>query len=180
MLSIENEIFYQKFKNGDPKTISRIFDHYYAICLYTSFNLLGSKEDAEDAVSAAFTALWEKRDKFDEQKCRLKTWLLMIVRRRSIDLMRKRHDHISIDDEHIILIPAKEHSDLEYREMMLEILGSLSPTEKELFYRKFFYFQSYAEIASQTGKTINSVKSALYRIRISIKSKFDREDTLYG
>jgi RNA polymerase sigma-70 factor, ECF subfamily len=44
------------------------------------------REDAEDAVQEAFSALWERRPELES----IEAWLVVVVRRRSIDALRRR------------------------------------------------------------------------------------------
>ncbi len=179
MLLLENDELIVKYAKGEKQSISILFDKYYSLCLFCSMNILGCKEDAEDAVSSAFVDLWETRQKYNKEICSLKTWLLMFVRRRSIDILRKRHPCFSVDDDRFIEIPIHNTNRLEYRDLLLQIMNSLSSYEKDLFYRRFFYLQSYEEIARHTEKSVDSIKSSLYRIRKYIKKNFYREGKTY-
>ena len=48
---------------------------------------------------------------------------------------------------------------------LLEALGHLLPEERLLFYRKYYYLQSTAQIAAEMGMTERAVEGKLYRLK---------------
>lgn len=44
-------------------------------------------------------------------------------------------------------------------------LGRLSPGDRALFYRKYYYLQSTAQIAAELGMTVRAVEGRLYRLK---------------
>ena len=48
-------------------------------------------------------------------------------------------------------------------------LGQLSTGERLLFYRKYYYLQSTAQIASELGLTERAVEGRLYRLKRQLR-----------
>ena len=44
-------------------------------------------------------------------------------------------------------------------------MGRLSQSEQLLFFRKYYYYQSTAQIAAETGLSERAVEGRLYRLR---------------
>jgi len=53
----------------------------------------------------------------------------------------------------------------ERREQLAQALAGLSQRDRALFYRKYWYQQSMAQIAAETGMTLRAAEGRLYRIR---------------
>ena len=54
-------------------------------------------------------------------------------------------------------------------------LQRLSPKDKTLFYRKYYYLQSTAQIASEMGMTERAVEGKLYRIKKQLRKMLGGE-----
>ena len=48
-------------------------------------------------------------------------------------------------------------------------LRQLSPKDRMLFYRKYYYLQSTAQIASELGMTERAVEGKLYRLKKQLR-----------
>ena len=53
----------------------------------------------------------------------------------------------------------------------MEALGYLGDRERMLFYRKYYYRQSTAQIAAELGMTQRSVEGRLYRIKQKLRKR---------
>ena len=54
---------------------------------------------------------------------------------------------------------------------MQKALGTLSQTDRRLFYRKYYYLQSTARIAAELSTTERAVEGRLYRIRKKLQKQ---------
>jgi RNA polymerase sigma factor (sigma-70 family) len=54
-------------------------------------------------------------------------------------------------------------------------LRQLSPKDRMLFYRKYYYLQSTAQIASELGMTERSVEGKLYRLKKQLRKMLGGE-----
>ena len=57
----------------------------------------------------------------------------------------------------------------ERRQALLSALGRLGQKERVLFYRKYYYRQSTAQIAAELGMTERAVEGRLYRIKKALR-----------
>ena len=48
-------------------------------------------------------------------------------------------------------------------------LGRLSPGDRALLYRKYYYLQSAAQIAAELGMTVRAVEGRLYRLKKQLR-----------
>ena len=55
-----------------------------------AYRFLGDRDAAEDCVQDAFTALWQKPDRFNPHKARFTTWFHRVVINRALDMKRRK------------------------------------------------------------------------------------------
>ena len=61
--------------------------------------------------------------------------------------------------------------DKEKQEQLKKVLNNLDSKERTLFYRKYYYMQSTAQIAREMGTTERAVEGKLYRIKNKIRKQ---------
>ena len=54
----------------------------------------------------------------------------------------------------------------------MSLLDELSPKDKTLIYRKYYYMQSTEQIAAEMGLTERAVEGRLYRIKQKLRGKY--------
>ena len=52
-----------------------------------------------------------------------------------------------------------------------QALSRLPDTERELFYRKYYYLQSMAQIAAEMGLSLRAAEGRLYRLRKQLQKE---------
>jgi RNA polymerase sigma-70 factor (ECF subfamily) len=75
------------------------------------------------------------------------------------------------------LTPEEEVLKKERQEVLVSALEMLSPKEKLMFYRKYYYLQSTAQIASELGTTERAVEGRLYRIKKQLRKILGGEES---
>jgi len=74
---------------GGPESYRRLLDAYAPLVTAVAINILGNREDAEDACQETFIQVFRNIGRYDPGRS-FKTWLLTIVYRRSLDMIRKK------------------------------------------------------------------------------------------
>ena len=87
--------------------------------------MLGSREEAEDAVQHTFIAAYQSL-LADERQIALKAWLYTVARNRCLSLLRARHEHADIDGDGV-MVPATAglSAEVERREDLRALLADL-------------------------------------------------------
>ena len=87
-------------------------------------SLLGSEEDAADVVQDCFVTLWKEREKLRRVVNR-EAWCITLVKRRCVDLLRKRKPTVEID-ERTMALAEEECADKEERlQLALQLVDRL-------------------------------------------------------
>lgn len=74
--------------SGDTDALGELFDAQAPAMLGVALRILGNRQDAEDLVHDVFIEVVHKAERYDPRRGRVRSWLLMRVRSRSIDRLR--------------------------------------------------------------------------------------------
>jgi RNA polymerase sigma-70 factor, ECF subfamily len=129
--------------------------------------------EAEDVVQDVFLNLWHRPERFDPERGTGRSWLLTVVRTRSLDHLRRRCCRPRLDVDDLAERLPDPHSpdvvdelDVAARSRQLwELVDGLPPTQADLIRRAYVSGQTHQEIASATGLPLGTVKS---RIRLGL------------
>ena len=148
--------------------------HYGPLIRYVISPILPDERDREEAFSDILLRVWDRVGQFDPDQGSWTNWLSTIARNAAIDRARKVPP---AGAELTDTIPAP-NSDPEQellrkeRQRALHIaLNSLEPADKALFYRKYYYWQSTAQIAAEYGTTERAIEGRLYRIKRKLRNR---------
>jgi RNA polymerase sigma-70 factor, ECF subfamily len=77
-----------RIATGDPEDITLLYDRYGRRAYALAYHLLGDRGTAEDVVQTAFLTIWRRAGTYDATRGTVGLWLLTIVRRQSLDVLR--------------------------------------------------------------------------------------------
>lgn len=169
-----------KIQAKDPEGLTLLEAAYGSYIRYIVRGILPEHpEDAEECVNDIRLKLWDALPTYDPERSSLKTWLARIARNAALDQRKalERHGrHFETGDftemsrcETGLHTPANPCEDellkAEQRAHLNEVLNRLPQKDLELFLRKYYYLQTAAQIAAETGRTKRSVESRLARIK---------------
>ena len=171
----------QPFTASNPEArFDDLFRAYRGAIQSFLVRILGSREDAEDALMQTFLKAWRSRDTFRGDTSE-KRWLYGIAQRVAIDVIRARSrrpaepldalgdlEPVVVDRE-----PPADPADLvlsaERREEVRAVLHRLPPDQRHLVELHYFDGYRYEEIASHLRIPLSQVRGRLYRIRKAIQ-----------
>ena len=82
---------------GDKEAFRKIMETHSGPALALAINVLGNRQDAEDACQEAFVQAFRHLGRFDG-RAHFRTWLLTIVYRRCLDMLkRKRRFRVAVE-----------------------------------------------------------------------------------
>ena len=163
--------------DGDGQALATLYDRFGTVAFRLAVRVLRDPALAEDAVQEAFLAVWRQAAKFDPSRGRASTWILTLVHRRAVDLVRKQASFNALSDQLEMIGPGafvaeSADNDVGLREMQGEVqaaLGRLSKAEREVLGLAYWGGLTQSEIATVLGIPTGTVKSrtfsALARLR---------------
>ena len=174
-LKVEEQKVWERITAGDGTALAELYDSIGTKLFSLSFRILNDRWDAEEVVQDTFAALWKKPQSFNPEKGKLASWLMVLVRNRSVDRYRsriRRKDTTSIEvslqvqpaDESIDIATSASQTD--EKQLLGNAIEKLPP--KQLTVLKLSYFKglTHPEIAQELGISLGTVKS---RIRLGVE-----------
>ena len=129
--------------------------------------IVGDSDSAADAVQEAVIALWEQRSTIKSQE--IEKLSLTVVKRRSIDLLRKQKPTVDIDAESLMLAePPQDNLEERYR-MARQLVDRLPARQRNVILMKYEEGLSMEEIEKVTGMSSTHVYATLSRAYKSLR-----------
>jgi RNA polymerase sigma-70 factor (ECF subfamily) len=159
---------YLPLRFGDPGALELAYDRYGGLAYGLSLRIVGDGADAEEVVQEVFLRVWKSPQSFDPSRGSFRTWLLTLVRNRSIDRLRARSRKPAGAELPVHLEDRSAHSDpwqtlalgLE-RDAVRKGLDSLPFEQREAIELAFLGGYTHTEIADRLGLPLGTVKGRL-------------------
>lgn len=177
------ELFFAR----SEQAIRELDDKYGKICHKLSYNITNSRRDAEECVNDAYLGAWGAIPPARPDS--LLAYLCKIVR--NISLMRYRANKavkrdggymVALEElESCLVSPQTVEGDVEEHELVRlieEFLDTLSPKNRVIMMRRYWFCDSYGEIAERTGISEKNVSVRLTRIRRQLRQYLKEREVL--
>ena len=176
------------FGARDERAISETKLRYGAYCFTVAMNILRNSEDADECISDALLAAWERIPPDAPEN--MQTYLGKLTRNAALSIWRRQHagkrgaGHIGLMLEELSDAAASEDAldriedVMTFKETFNRFLGSLKKEQRIIFLRRYFYMQDVEEIASALGLTESKVKVVLHRTRKKLRKILESEGSL--
>lgn len=153
--------------------------HYGPLMRYIIAPILQNPQDREDCLSEVSMRVWEKIGQFDGEKGSFHAWLTAITRNTALNHARRASgssaEELSESTPSPELSPEEALLKKERQEALKTALSRLSYKDRLLFYRKYYYRQSTAQIATELGMTERAVEGKLYRVKKQLRKSLGGE-----
>ena len=167
--------------NRENSGMDALLKHYGPLMRYIIAPILPNAQDREDCLSEAAMRVWDMIGSYDPQRGSWTAWLTALTRNAALNRARTAA-RVGSTEEISKNMPSPEPTP---EEMVLRgeqqaavrrALQQLSPRDRALFYRKYYYLQSTAQIASELGITERAVEGKLYRLKKQLRKMLGGED----
>lgn len=176
------ELYWQR----DERALTETESKYGRYCLAIANNVLGDREDARECVNDTYLAAWRAMP--PHRPAILSSFLGRITRRLSLKKLRERSAEkrgggsaaLSLEELEDC-IPSGQRIDESIEaaalaELVNAFLATLPRTERRVFLRRYWYFDSIRDIASRFGFSEGKVKMMLKRARDKLRAQLEKED----
>ena len=156
---------------------------YGKLCFQVAKNLLWNREDSEECVNDTYLALWNqipptRPNNFTAFICKI-TRNLSLKRLEISNAMKRSADAVislseieaTMPDNHI----APDIEDEELGKLISAFLWSEKELDRNVFLRKYWFFDTISDIAERYSLNENNVKSMLFRTRNRLREFLRKE-----
>lgn len=139
----------------------------------TAESILSDADSAADAVQEAVIALWEQRNTLESKD--MERLSLTIVKRRSIDMLRRQNPTVSIDTEQLMLLdmPAEDPMEERYR-LARKLVDRLPERQRNAILMKYEEGLSNKEIEQATGMSSTHLYATLSRAYKALRNAINQ------
>ena len=184
---MEDEKIIELFFARSETAIRELDSKYGKVCYSISYNILNNNLDAEECVNDAYLGTWNA---IPPQKPNpLLAFVCKIVR--NISIMRYRantamkrnssYDIAMSEIEQCVVSPENVEKTLEAKALARIIekyLDTLTEENRVIFMRRYWFSDSYTEIANLTGLSEKNISVRLTRIRKNLRDHLVKEGVL--
>jgi RNA polymerase sigma factor (sigma-70 family) len=158
---LRDDVFRERFAAGDERALEECQSRFGPLLLAYARRYV----DAEDVVQRVMIEAWRGRGRYDPSRP-LEAWLLAIVRRRAIDLLRTQKTAVVGFDA------IRELSGEDGRETadrfawafdVRQALDTLPEVQREALVLSYFGGLSQAEVATRVGAPLGTIKTRMAR-----------------
>lgn len=155
-------------------------EKYTSYCYSIIYRLLQDHEQTEEALSDVWLQIWNSIPPARPQ--RLRAYLAKTARNTALHYLRyqdaqKRSGVTVLLDElsECIPDPRWERDTSELKELLRSFVSDLSPEERRIFLRRYWYGADIRQIAQERGCTENRITGILFRTRKRLKKYLEKE-----
>ena len=165
-----------KIAAGDETALQALMTRHGARIRYIIRPFLPDAREQEECVQDVAMTLWRKAGEFNEKKASFAAWLTVICRNAALNRARRHKAEEPLPET--LAVPSAEEEVLrrERQRRLYQVVGQLQGEERKLFFRKYYYGQSTAQIAAELGLTERGVEGRLYRLRSKLRRLMGGED----
>src|SRR5215216_2693894 len=152
---------------GDEAALAALYDRFGRVAYGVALRILRDEKLAEDAVQEAFLAAWRSGDRFMPERGKASTWILTLVHRRAVDLVRReerrRADALGDEQEPSPAESAEDDAWLRFeRERVQAALRQLPDQQREALELAYYGGFSQSELAERLGQPVGTIKSRMF------------------
>lgn len=171
------------FFSRDQQAIQQTEKKYGRLCYHIAWNILSSREDAEESVSDTYMKAWENIP--PTKPTFFYAYLAKICRFLAMGKLdwnnaaKRKAEVVALSDEMENCIPdlsrEMQIQSQELGALLNEFLGTLSQENRQIFMRRYWYAESIAEIAQRFHLGESNVKTKLMRTRNALRTFLEKE-----
>lgn len=161
----ESEII-ELIRARDERGAEELLRHFGALIRYVIAPILPDERDREDCLSDVLMRIWDGIGGYDPARGSWRAYISAAARNTALN--RARTDRTAEDlPDGVSAQPGPEEAVIAREEIdeLRRAIDALPPGDRALIYRKYYYRQSTAQMASELGLTARAVEGRLYRIK---------------
>jgi RNA polymerase sigma-70 factor, ECF subfamily len=176
---LSDEVLVVLAARSEELALAELYGRYGAIAYGLARRVLGDPSLAEDAVQEGFLAVWCSAARFVPERGQARTWILTLVHRRAVDLVRggrRRERHPLELAANAVEDPGDEALSLvEERERVRRALRGLPQEFREPLVLAYYEGMTQRELAERLGRPLGTIKSRMSRGHTRLRAALANE-----
>ncbi len=164
---LSDEALLSLVASSDDQALAELYDRFGGIAYGLALRVLHDEALAQDAVQEAFLGIWRSADRFLAERAKASTWILTLVHRRSVDLVRRedrrRGEPLEHAPEPAAPATVEDEATLGFqRRVVQEALLRLPPEQREALELGYYGGLTQSELAERLGQPLGTIKSRMF------------------
>ena len=168
----------------DEDALAELYDRVGRTAYGLALRVLRDERHAEDAVQEAFLQVWRSAATFRPERAKASTWILTLVHRRAVDLVRReqrRQAEPLTDDAAGVAVEAEQTDEAAWlrfeRERVQTALKRLPDLQRETLELAYYGGFSQSELAERLGVPLGTIKSRMFAGLARLRELLDESRT---
>ena len=166
---------------GDESALDELYARLSGNIFSLAFQLLKSREEAEEVVQDTFLTLCKKAHSYHTPERSPRAFIYTIARNKALSRLRRRSARPTKADGWDVHEPSNPFAapgeDKTTSLFVEDLLAQLDEQERQLLEGAFFQGHSHAELAELSGLPLGTLKSKLRRALIKLKAYANQADS---
>jgi RNA polymerase sigma factor (sigma-70 family) len=164
---LSDEALLSLVASSDDQALVELYDRFGRVAYGLALRILRDEALAQDAVQEAFLGIWRSADRFLAERAKASTWILTLVHRRSVDLVRRedrrRGEPLESAGEPAAPETVEDEATLGFeRRVVQEALAQLTPEQREALELGYYGGLTQSELAERLGLPLGTIKSRMF------------------
>jgi RNA polymerase sigma-70 factor, ECF subfamily len=164
---LSDEALLSLVASSDDGALAELYDRFGGVAYGLALRVLRDETLAQDAVQEAFLGIWRNADRFLAERAKASTWILTLVHRRAVDLVRRedrrRGEPLERAAEPAAPATAEEEATLGLqRRLVQQALAQLTPEQREALELGYYGGLTQSELAERLGQPLGTIKSRMF------------------
>jgi RNA polymerase sigma factor (sigma-70 family) len=164
---VSDEALLSLVASSDEQALAELYDRFGRVAYGLALRVLRDEALAQDAVQEAFLAIWRNADRFLAERAKASTWILTLVHRRAVDLVRRedrrRAEPLESAPEPAAAETVEDEATLGFqRRVVQEALRRLPPEQREALELGYYGGLTQSELAERLDQPLGTIKSRMF------------------
>jgi RNA polymerase sigma-70 factor (ECF subfamily) len=164
--AVSIDVLIEQAQAGDRSAFGLLYDRFAPSLLGAAARMLGGRREAADLVHDVFLEAWQHVREYDPRKGSVRTWLLLRLRSRALDLLgraERRHTQVGSEREQLERPGAGAREHAMEQLAVRQALARLEEGVRAVLEYTYFDGLTAREISTRAGIPEGTVRSRLAR-----------------
>jgi RNA polymerase sigma-70 factor, ECF subfamily len=163
---LSDEALIALLARGDEGALGELYDRFGAVAYGLAIRIVRDASLAEDVVQEAFLTVWRTASRFVAERAKARTWILTLVHRRAVDLVRREQSRRSEPLKEVAEAGGRTADEEAWlrleRARVQKALKLLPDQQREAIELAYYGGFTQSELADRLGEPLGTVKSRMF------------------
>jgi RNA polymerase sigma factor (sigma-70 family) len=163
---LSDEALVSLLAQAEESALAELYDRYGRVGYGLALRIVRDSALAEDAVQEAFLAVWRAANRYRPERGKASTWILTLVHRRAVDLVRREQRRRAEPLDEAAPAPSATMEDVAWlrleRQRVQAALRALPKPQREALELAYYGGLTQSELAERLGEPLGTIKSRMF------------------